>query len=327
MPFARSEVLTLLASNQISFKISSPKEWLGSITQDRSAAISGVLGRKPRMIPTTIRVNGRTGVPVEQTYRMEMVQDRLMTPLLLQMAVFSAVEATERSAGVSSIALTGEIRLQGGSPVKVGNLYASELGAPQMVSMGAASPVALLMQSGFDETRIESIDLQLDVVNEQRQMQLDGVWASKREVRPGETVEITAMFQGDGNRELTRRATYTIPSGAPEGPLYFTVSDALTSNVSEFRQFLTTPPRNRQQLLDFLNGVRPNTKAFVRVWRPEKPSWQVQGEILPQPPPSAALVLGKGQTQTPGAKVAELEIASGDFVFSGTKTLQVVVKE
>jgi hypothetical protein len=327
MPFTRSEVLTLLASNQISFKISSPKEWVGSITQDRSAAISGVVGRKPRMLPLKIRVNGRTGVPVEQTYRMEMVQDRLMTPLLLQMAVFSAVEATERSAGLASIAMRGEVRLQGGAPVRLENLYAAELGAPQMVSAGAAAPVAMLMQSGFDETRIESVDIQLDVVNEQRQMQLDSVWASRREVRPGETVEITAVFKGDGNSELTRRASYLVPEGALEGPLYFTVSDALTSNISEYRQFLTTPPRDRQQLLEFLNGVRPNTKAFVRVWRPEKPSWQVQGEILPQPPPSAALVLSKGQAQTPGAKVAELELASGDFVFAGSKTLQVVVKE
>lgn len=327
MPFARAEVLTLLASNQLSFKISTPREWLGAITQDRSAAIAGRLGQRPRMLPITLRVRHGASGPLRQSYRMEMVDDRLMSPLLTQMAVFSAIEATERVAGLASISLRGDIRLAGAPPVRIENLYATELGAPQMASAALAAPLALLMQSGFDDLRIEAIDLELQVTEDRKQLQLDTVWASRREARPGETVRVHASFQGDGNREIARFADFTVPVGMPPGPLYFTVSDALTSNVSEFRQFLFTPPRTRQQLLDFLNGLRPNTKAYLRVWRPDRPSWQVQGEILPQPPPSAALILAKSQQQTSGAKVAELEMAAGDFAFAGSKTLQVMVKE
>jgi len=51
MPFARAEVMTLLASQNASFKISSTKEWMGAITQDRTTAIHGVLGRKAALLP------------------------------------------------------------------------------------------------------------------------------------------------------------------------------------------------------------------------------------------------------------------------------------
>jgi membrane-associated protease RseP (regulator of RpoE activity) len=39
LPFARAEVLTLLPNLNSSFKISSPLEWMGAITQDRSTSI------------------------------------------------------------------------------------------------------------------------------------------------------------------------------------------------------------------------------------------------------------------------------------------------
>ncbi len=46
LPFARAEVLALLPNLSSSFKISSPLEWMGTITQDRSTSIYGELGRK-----------------------------------------------------------------------------------------------------------------------------------------------------------------------------------------------------------------------------------------------------------------------------------------
>jgi hypothetical protein len=70
----------------------------------------------------------------------------------------------------------------------------------------------------------------------------------------------------------------------------------------------------------------------VRVWRPQ-PSYQAGGEEFPSPPPSLAQILARGQTALglagagAGSKVAELEISAGDVVISGSKTVQVEVKE
>ena len=53
LPFARAEVLTLLANTNTSFKISSAKEWMGTIYQDRNTAVAGELGKRPPMVPVS----------------------------------------------------------------------------------------------------------------------------------------------------------------------------------------------------------------------------------------------------------------------------------
>src|SRR5580765_3698708 len=75
LPFARAEVLTLLANTNTSFKISSAKEWMGKIFQDRNTAIAGELGKRPAMVPVTLNLS-RAGKPVE-SYQMQMVHDTM----------------------------------------------------------------------------------------------------------------------------------------------------------------------------------------------------------------------------------------------------------
>ncbi|MBE0656903.1 MAG: hypothetical protein IH602_04385 [Bryobacteraceae bacterium] len=326
MPFARAEVMTLLASQNSSFKISSSKEWMGVITQDRTTAIHGILGRQAALLPVDIRVVSRGGVARTWNYHMEMVNDRLLTPLLVQMAVYSAIDATERTAGLSSVSVRARLHVGPGQPsIAFDNLYTAELGAPNMVSASLAAPVSAIMQGGFDDLKLSAIEVDLEVDNEKKQLQIESLWPSKREAEPGETIDLTALFTGENGQEMTKTVRYTIPVGAQSGPLYFTVVDGAAANLAEYRQFLFAPPRNKPQLVSFLNGLRPNTKAYVRIWR-SQPSWQVQGETLPAPPPSLALLLGASYPQTASAKLDEIEMASGGYMMTGSKTAMVTVK-
>ena len=73
-----------------------------------------------------------------------------------------------------------------------------------------------------------------------------------------------------------------MPIGAAPGPLYFTAADANTTNLTDFRAFLTQH-RIRQQLIGTVNNLHPNNKAYVRVWRADPP-YEVEGVDLPIPP-------------------------------------------
>ncbi len=84
--FTRSEVMTLLANVNTSFKISSARELMGVISQDRDTAITGSLGARANMTPLDITVT-QESKPVGE-YHMRIVNDRLLSPYLLQMAVF-----------------------------------------------------------------------------------------------------------------------------------------------------------------------------------------------------------------------------------------------
>jgi hypothetical protein len=211
-------------------------------------------------------------------------------------------------------------------------MYAADNGAAMQVSLAAAIPLAYVMQSGFSALKIKNVALNVEVFDQKKQLTIDTVTASRREVRPGEKVQLQVVLTGENGAETIRRADYQVPIGASPGPLYFTVADAGTTNIADFRQVLTANPHDAGQLIGTVNDLHPNTKAYVRVWRTD-PAYQLEGADLPDPPPSVSLILDRsqyGQTgiaQVRNSKIAAMEIDGGGMVISGNKTIQVEIKE
>jgi hypothetical protein len=199
-------------------------------------------------------------------------------------------------------------------------------------SLSAAAPLAYVLQNDFESLKLKKITLDIGVFDEKKQMQIDQVFVSKREVRPGERLELMMVFVGENGLERTRKLDYQVPAGASPGTLAFTVADGISSNIAEIRQFIGTPPKSLAQLIDTVNQLRANTKAYVRVWRPDA-SYQIEGADMPDPPPSASMILARSQatqgnlSQTRNSKVAEFVVDAGDSVVTGSKTVQVEIKE
>jgi hypothetical protein len=331
LPFARADVITLLPSINTSFKLSSAREWMGTINQDHNTAVSGVLGTAPAMAPVSITVS--RGSRRVESYQMRMVNDPLLSPLLLQMAVYSAIDETERTVGAASIRISGEIEFQNApAPIRVDNMFAADNGSAMMGSVSAAVPVAYVMQSSFSSLQLKKVALNIDTYDQKKQWTIDTVSVARREVKPGDSLRVTVLLTGENGAEMTRHFDYEVPIGAEPGTLYFTVADANNTNIADFRQVLTTNPRNPGQLITTVNNLHPNTKAYVRVWRAD-PAFQLEGADLPDPPASVALIFTGSQTANSGisqsrnSKIAEMEIDGGDMVISGVKTAQVEIKE
>ena len=219
LPFARSEVIALLPNLNTSFKLSSAKEWMGTIYQDRDTAISGELGKRPALVPVSVSVS-RGSRPIE-SYRMQMVNDPLLSPLLVQMAVYSAIDATERTVGASTIRVTGEVEFQNApAPVHLDNLYSADNGSPAQVSLSTAVPVAYVMQSDFSSLALKQVAVNLDILDRKNQLSIDSVSASPYQVRPGGKVRLNIVLAGENGADITRPVEYQVPIGAQAGTLY-----------------------------------------------------------------------------------------------------------
>jgi hypothetical protein len=327
LPFTRSEVVTLLANVNTSFKISSARELMGLISEDRSTAIAGSLGARASMIPLDISVS-REAKRVEG-YHMKIVNDRFLSPFLLQMAVFSAIDATERQTGASSVALRGAIEFENrADPVRLRNVYATDGGTAMQTAISTALPLAYLMQGGFDTLKVRRISLELESFDTKKDLSIGQVYLSRREVKAGESVELMTQLEGENGLELTRSLKYTVPLGTAPGTLYFTVADGSQTSLTELKQVMGETPHSPDQLIANVNRLRPTDKAYVRVWRAQ-PAYAVAGEELSDPPPSLALVLGSSQTvtQNRNSKIAEMVIDAGEVMVIGSKTVQIEVKE
>lgn len=327
MPFASAEVLTLLPNLSTSFKISTARKMLGTITHDYSTAVRGELGRTASLLPVSITVKGGGR---SSRYDMEMVRDAALTPFLLQMTAFAALDATERTMGAVSFGLKQSIEFAGGRTVRSSNIYSGEFNIPMLAAQSGAVPVGYAMQTGFADLAVKRVDLEFEAAPRKRQTQIEDILVARKTVRPGETIPLILTFASEGKR-FTRTVPYVVPKSFQPGTLHFTASDALIANFNELRLTIMSPPRSAAAVLKLLESLRDNTKAYIRAWRAE-PSYQSQGEDLPSPPPSTAMVLGRSQGAGSigvgySSKIAELSVELGDVMVSGTHTVSVEVKE
>jgi hypothetical protein len=168
----------------------------------------------------------------------------------------------------------------------------------------------------------------LESFDVKKELTIGQVYLSRKEVKPGDTLELMTQFEGENGVELTRTVKYTVPAGTAQGTLYFTVADGTQTGLAEMKQVIGETPHSPEQSISTVERLRSSDKAYVRVWRAQ-PAYEVSGEELPDPPPSLALVMGSTQNvaQNRNSKVAELVIDAGEVMVSGSKTVQVEVKE
>ena len=337
-PFARSEVIASIPTLNSSFKLSVPREWIGTILSDRNTAVAGELGRPSHTVPLTISV--RAGSSRARDYHLQVVNDRLLTPFLTEAALFSTIDATERTVGVGTMRLRGEVQFEGAlPPLRVHDVFVSDNALAQQVSADAVVTLGFVLSAGFANLHLKNMSFTLEQVESKRQLRLAQAWTSTHEVRPGDPLQITALLEGENGIEVTRTVTYHVPPGAPNGPLNFTVSDANTLNFPDFAGVAASSLRTPERLIETINSYRASDALYVRVWRQE-PSFNVAGQLpggeLPDPPPSVMLILADPSasansnaalTLTRGAEAARLTIPIGDYVVTGAKTIQVEVKD
>jgi hypothetical protein len=338
MPFARSEVVALIPNLNTSFKLSTPGAWIGTILSDRNTAIAGEIGRSARTVPLEIALDSRaTG---SHDYHFQVVNDRFLTPFITQTALFSVLDATERSLGRGTLRLTGRVEWEGTlPPLELRDTFISDSSLLQQAASDAVVPLGFVLGGGFQSIRPRKISFKVETSESKRQLRLAQAWTSTHDVHPGDSVEITALLEGENGLQVTRSLRWRIPAGAPVGPINMTVSDGNTLNFPEFAGLSQSSLRTPLDLIRTINAFRDNDALYVRIWRPQ-PSFTISGPApsaeISDPPPSVALVLADPSssastnaalTVTRGSQLAELSIPTRGYVVTGAKTLQVEVKE
>jgi hypothetical protein len=306
IPFAKSHVLATIPSLATSFKIDSPGPLVGTIHQDRFGAIYGVVGDTAPSIPVRIHVN--SSLNREEEYNFEVVQQPLLSPLLLNLAVISTLSATERMAGPSTLELNGKIQLSSGDTVNVEDIVFSEFAAANAAGAAVATPLSQVLSSDFPGLRVNGVDLSIVARNKNRVASLEQVWSTQSEVQPGDRIEVTAVLRTPSGESLTQKLPVDIPESISDKALSLVVGSGPTINALQNRFLLGTPPRDLHQLIRALNRIRRNNRLYALLLAPQR-SFILQGDEFPSPPPSLLQTF----LAAPGV--------SSSAVFSGTSVV------
>ncbi len=331
MPFLRSSVIAVVPNLNNSFKISASGEPLGVMDRDRSTGISGRLGGQADMLPLDITLLSGGD---QRQYRMRLVNDRSLSAFLLQMALFSAVDTTQRQVGASSYRVSGSVDLGSGvTPLRLDNMFSGSTGVPLQLATATAIPLAYLMESDLETLSPRRITLRIEAIDEEKSLEVDRGWANRTRVRPGEVLELAAALRDPKGAEQIHRVRFTVPPGLAPGPLEISFSDGQTLNALDWRTF-REPRRARDlnHLVRAMNRLRRNDRLYVRIWRPSR-GFLLHTERLPTPPSSVAGLLSSPGAAAAGVvsdwrtTLAEYEIDGLGSVVRGSVNLKVSVVE
>ncbi len=331
MPLLASSVITMVPNLNNSFKIAASGGPLGVVTQDRASGIFGELGRAAQLLPLEIdlKSNGRSW-----QYKMELVRDRTLSPFLLQMALFSAVDTTERQIGASSYRVNGRVDLGDAiPPLRLDNMYAGSNGVALQLATLTSIPLAYLLNLDFKDVEPRGIDLKIEAIDEEQRLDIDRGWASKTRARVGETVELAAALRDGAGNETVKKTPFQIPPGTKPGVLEVTFSDGGSLNMLDWRIFASpTRAEDPTKLVEAMNRLRRNDRLYVRVWRSSQ-AFLLNTERLPSPPASVLALLSSPRAQGGGvtadwqSTIEEFELDGLDSVIQGSVSTRITVIE
>ena len=327
-PMTRAAVTTVLPSLALSSKIAAIGEVVGTLDQDRATGIFGTLGRGPRMVPVRVDLDA-PGQNQRQTFRFEVVEDRLFTPLLTYSGVLSTFLSWTRQLGASTYSVSSTTRVDGHDDVAFEDVYSGDIAL--IAAAGAvANPLTALLSNDIAAVDVEGIEISIAAAEEPRTAVLERVWLDTARVRPGDTVRLHVLARGYRGADLIETVDIDIPSNV-SGAVQIRVSDAAALNASE--QLLGQPartPRTVAQLIESLNTTRRGNRLYVRLMR-SQPGAVVKGATMPALPASVLAVLesdrsGSGLHRLAQATLGEWEIETNHAV-SGSRTLTVRVED
>ena len=180
---APAYVSHIVSSNVVPFKLSNNgQRLLGSVTQDRPFAISGILDREPAYIPISLTLN-LPHTSLRKTFEVS-ADERYYSPLLA-IAILQAMDEALSQVGAGSSEIAWEISLATGESLRMLEQITHGSDIAGATAAVVASPLAILADNPFADPQVSRINLNVRYEPNQRYAEIVEVLAENSQVRPG----------------------------------------------------------------------------------------------------------------------------------------------
>ena len=329
MPMTTTDVVATLASPLNAFKIVNTGETIGAFTQDRDAAIRGVLGLKAHMIPVHVAVHGGER---DRKLNFEVLDLPALTPQALMVSVYDALLQTNESTADTSYHVQGSIDLDGYPPSPL-DLWApggNGLPAPLAAALLTGESFAKLYSNGTRQGTVHSINLSVEEIPRNMQVTLDTARVVSGDiVHAGDSIVVEATLHPWQHAARNVRIPIKVPARLGSGNLRLLVSDAGTLDRTMDQPRLSARQPDLETALAQARRMHPADQVYVSLLAPETQA-NMEGQTLSGLPLSMANALETlhaGQDVTMNGESAVLAgQASAGGVLTGFQILNLHIE-
>jgi hypothetical protein len=277
-----SRVLHVLASSQRSFKIAEALQPLGTLIHDRQSAIVIDQTMSADMLPVTVRLHGLPGAPKTE-WKMQVANQRLLTPSLAFSATYSALSATAADNADAVFKIKSKVAIDGHGEVETEDVGYNAGGPADPGALVHARLFGVLgaaYGNPFEDARVSRIDIDIDVSFVHDVVTIVDAMAASEEVDPGKLVNVYVTLRRFDEREEVRVVPVSIPWSAAGESVEISVDAGDNVQLEEPKA---------ASLDDLLNAVRhgyPGTSLVLSTKLPSQ-GVRLRGQVVRALPGSA----------------------------------------
>jgi hypothetical protein len=223
-PMATGKVHTIVSNIYRSFKLTSMLENVGALKVDESMAVLGQVGAKAKTIPLTIRLD-RYNDTEKRLYNCQVVNNRQLTPLLLQASIAGAAFQLGDLPPDHMIEYKVSIDLEDNKPIRFQNVSTAR-GVNEVIIESVGS-IALLMNNPYEEIDIESIDYDIRIVPKNIISHIWSLDLSDSKFKAGENVDIEVIIESVLAGKKKYKCSLEIPEDLAAGKYDLTICGAM----------------------------------------------------------------------------------------------------
>ncbi len=291
MPMAPAEIVVVVPSRASSFKLSNFGEPVGGFDTDVSTGVGGRVGDVPEMVPLEVSLAG-----AERPLSMRLAKVSELVPTLIGLGLFQSTGAAGHQGGTYGLDLTATFDLGDYGELR---LISTHDGPSAVVSAAVLliQYADFLHNNSWADSEIRGVRLAVEQHTRPITVSILGARASRRQVAPGETLDVTVELKGYRETAEQRQLQVQIPPDLRPGSYSLLVGDGRSVDLATW-QVTGEEPRDFERSLELLRQLRSSRHLAVAGLRLTS-GLSVRGVGLPELPGSMTEILRRGQDTKP----------------------------
>lgn len=323
-PMNTAWIHLILASVSRSFKLSSPIKEVGSLVQDRQAAIYGDSSKAAPMVPYTLTIEN-PDAKLSQTFKMKVIQHPQFTPIMVRSAIDDALEAFAQDMTPVTYAVEVSAKYEGQKPLTITDYFYSPVGIVNArANLDSAESLRALREiatNPFTPVGAESFTVKVTARNVEEYAIVKSLAIQGTEVKAGDRINLYVTVARYNAPDEVRAIPFEVPLEAEGQTLEIAVDPG-----SRVRPELAVPESLEGMLDNYTK--RYNPRSFVVTALLPAKGVAYKGRVVPSLPDSVldSLTLASSTEKPRAFKTAARVVHETSELTFGRATVRVNVK-
>ena len=322
-PVATAAVHTVIPSSMSAFVMATPMTEIGSLTQDRQAAIAADTNLRTPTIPIDITITSSSGKHQDKgTFHTEVLDNKFLTPAIAGAALMNAVnyylpDRTDVTARVDST-----VRIEGADPIQFTDyMYGNEGAMSVMGAVRGLRVIVPLMLNPYAPVRIQRVDINVDLKFEASYGDLKEVKVPTGDLIAGKRNMLEVVMGTYDGKDIVQEVPVDVPDSLAGSIVQLEVTAGDSAKID------AAPPVDLPSLLAAFRKLLPGNVWAVTLY-PADEGVALDGKLVRDLPPSALDKLHP-QSHTQRASVYKpiaRTLAPSKLVINGASSMLVRVR-